>query len=268
MSLLNKYELARELGIAVRSVERYQQRGCPFSHDDENRTVFDLEAVERWLEAEGVVVRPEPPAPPPAPRPAFSDGAAPVSKDSLQRAKLARDLSVARKNELEINAEKGLKELGLDQKIRGAKTLTQLAEVCAEFAAFVSSGTIQPQRSHALRQTLGLLEKAIRSKEAETKTDGRMWLCTEQAFRMAEVFDKIGNGWRRQWLLDAARAHLDQDMIELPGFEVDMTECLAALRIDLMGEPAGERPEYMTPPQVPLALPPPPEVANPPRPTC
>lgn len=61
MSPLNKYELARELGIAVRSVERHQHRGCPFSHDDENRTVFDLVAVAHWARGGGDCRRPEPP---------------------------------------------------------------------------------------------------------------------------------------------------------------------------------------------------------------
>lgn len=261
MNGLTKAELARVLGVDVRSVARYQQRGCPSTRDSQGRVIFDVFAVRRWLEAEGIPIR--------EPEQGYSTGAtapaAPpqdyqptVSKDAMQRAELARKLSIARKNELEIQSEKGLKDLGLDQKIRGAKTLSQLAEVCSEFAAFVSSGEILPQRSHALRQTLNVLERALRAKEAETKDDGRIFLMTEQGRVIAETLDKIGNGWRRRWLLEAAALHLAEDEKEIPGFEYDMTETLAGLEIDLMGEPIGAAwPTYLSPPTVPAFLPPP-----------
>lgn len=250
MAGVSKSDLARMLGVTLRSVERYQQRGCPCAHDDEGRVWFDPAVVQRWLEEQRIPAREASDGPPQGSHEP-SPGA--VSKDALHRAELARKLSIARKNELEIQAEKGLKELGLDLKIRGAKTLSQLAEVCAEFAAYVSSGTIQPQRSNALRQTLNMLERALRARESETKDDGRVFMVTAQARHLCDTFDRIGNGWRRAWLLDAAARHLEEDKRELPGFDKDMTSTLAALQLDLMGEPIGIRPAYIPPPAVPEA---------------
>jgi hypothetical protein len=85
--------------------------------------------------------------------------------------------------------------------------------------------------------------------------DESLFLVTRHARELAQAFDKIGNGWRRRWLVEAVRLHLAEDKKELPGWDGDMQPVLEALCLDAMGEPASDAwPAHLAPPVVAPAV--------------
>lgn len=270
---LNKQALAEAFGVTPRTVQRWLQQGCPHQRSEDGALSFDVDEVRRWSTA-------------PAPRPAAAAGAAPASPpppplrpssttDTLDatpgpaspsldhvrlRARTAQDLARARKAELELQQEKGLKELGLDERIASAQTWGDLVQLAREVTRHVASGAITTQRGQALRQLLAETRHAVRQQEREAGArgahDGRLVLVTEEARQLAVDFDTLVNGWRRRWVAEALALHRAADRTELP--EADLGPgaplLLARLGLDLHGEPAGERPAYLPAPVVPGAL--------------
>lgn len=256
---LSKAELAERLDVTIRTVTNWVQAGCPSVQDGGERRFVEAD-VRRWRAAQGHAAqghaagaaRPEPaPAPMSAP---YGTGSMPAG--AAERADLAGKIARARRHELEVAQERGLKELGLDEKVRAAKTASDLAQIAVEVTALSSAGAITPARSHALRQLLAETRHNLSARErrADERGDGRLVLATEDACALVAKFDTLVNGWRRRWLLEALELHLAEDEKEFPGFDGgDLEAWLAQYGLDLRGDPVGERPAYMAAPIVPPA---------------
>jgi phage terminase Nu1 subunit (DNA packaging protein) len=226
-----KEQIAKALGVSVRTVERYVARGCP-STKVKGRPMFSEAEVRRWRGGEalsGRAGRPShadalPEAAPPAPRqrpapsvaPAFGGEAA--SKQNLAKAELARKISIARKNEMEVAAEKALKELGLDERIREARGFTALIEINQEVAALLASGTLIPSRGQAIQRLMAEARQNLLAQQqaGQEHADQRTFLCTEEGGLLLRVFEGIVSDARREVVLRVAKEQAAADLREHP----------------------------------------------------
>ncbi len=253
---LNKQDLADLFGIDIRTVYRWIARGCPTVRGPEGEELFLPDQVRQW-KATQAERRDESPHSPPDPTP-FAPSSAGVPRDVRQRAEAAKALASARRAELEVQAEKGLKELGLDEKILQAASFEDLATVGREVAAAALRGDLVPGRATVVRQLVSdVRQSMLRALQATEEKDelGRMLLLTEESAEVAQLFDALCNGWRRRWVLEALRAHLREDEREFPAGEVaeGWAPPLSALGLDLAGNATGDWPVYLPPPAVPPA---------------
>lgn len=222
-----KEQIADALGVSVRTVERYVARGCPCSRV-EGRPLFSEAEVRRWRDGQALSGRtgrpshadalPEERAPAlrPAPAPAFGGEAA--SKQNLAKAELARKISIARKNEMEVAAEKALKELGLDERIREARGFTALIEINQEVAALLASGTLLPSRGQAIQRLMAEARQNLLAQQqaGQEHADQRMFLCTEEGGLLLRVFEGIVSDARRELVLRVAKEQAAEDLREHP----------------------------------------------------
>lgn len=279
-------ELAARLGVTPKTIGNWIEGGCPTVEvDGEERLV--LADVERWRQAKGLSgrpgrprrgdvdarplpspARPEPAAPTPIPEtsplpatalsaPTFERGRSLTTKDAAARADAARKIAQARQQEHELQQERGLKDLDLATRIRAVTTADELVRLDLEVAALVGSGAMKHQRGQALRQLLAQAHRALAARETVESGDQALFLVSRQARELAQAFDRIGNGWRRRWLVEATRLHQEQDRLELPDCD-DLPAALERLDLDAMGEPTGDAwPARLAPPRVAPALTPP-----------
>lgn len=219
---LDKAQLARSLGVAERTVERWVSRGCPSRRGDNNRLLFVEADVRRWAAANGLSGQLGRPTysqdPPAAPASATPDG--PVSTfSSLQKAELAGKIARARKTELEVQQEKNLKELGLGDRIRGARNFEALGDLTADVAAALAEGALKPERANALHRLIVERRRQL-TKLQEDKADnplgGRVLLCTADAEDLVRAFDSLYSDERRERLLAFAADLLEEDLLETP----------------------------------------------------
>lgn len=222
---LGKAQIARVMGVSVRTVERWLSRGCPHTKS-KGKILFAEHEVRRWQQGEALTGRTGRPShedalPEAAPPHAQQvPGSAPVaSKQSLARAELARKISIAKKNELEVAAEKALKDLGLDQKIRAAGTHEDLFRLNQEVAALIASGVLLPGRGQALQRVLAEARQNLRAQredEGPSSDPERSFLCTEDAATLARVFDCIVSDQHRQAVLQFAHERAADDLRDHP----------------------------------------------------
>ncbi len=264
MITLSKAELARALEVNERSVTRWVAEGCPTVQVGQE-TRFVLEDVRRWVAEKGRTLRPgaqrsassssspsrtdEGPSVP-ALRP---DGASSLT-DPREKARFAKDMWTAKQREHDHQQEKGLQTLGLDDLIRSAKTSADVIQLDLKVAALLAAGAMKPQRGQALRQILAQALRGLQAREAAAQATSRAFLVSPRARQVARQYDELANGWRRRWIDEALRVHLEQCRRELPGWDADMSAVVEGLDLDGMGEPKGEAwPEYLPPPVVPAA---------------
>ncbi len=216
---LSKRELAKALGVSVRTVERYAQRGCP-SSKVKGQLRFSEQEVRSWRTSEGNTGRPGRPshmdALPERPAPAASGPVA--SKQSLAKAELARKISIARKNELEVASEKALKNLGLDKLIREARGFGDLVAINQEIAALLASGSLLPSRGQAIQRLMAEARQNMLAQQdaGREHADGRVFLCTEEGGLMLRVFEGIVSESRRERVLRVLKEQAEADLLENP----------------------------------------------------
>ena len=216
---LSKRELAKALGVSVRTVERYAQRGCP-SSKVKGQLRFSEQEVRSWRASEGNTGRPGRPshmdALPERPAPAASGPVA--SKQSLAKAELARKISIARKNELEVASEKALKNLGLDKLIREARGFGDLVAINQEIAALLASGSLLPSRGQAIQRLMAEARQNMLAQQdaGREHADGRVFLCTEEGGLMLRVFEGIVSESRRERVLRVLKEQAEADLLENP----------------------------------------------------
>lgn len=228
-----KEQIAKALGVSVRTVERYAARGCP-SAKVKGRLMFSEAEVRRWQEQEAVTGKagrpghadalPDPPpAPAPGPRPAIPPpmGGETASKQNLAKAELARKISIAKKNELEVAAEKALRELGLDQKIREAQGFGDLVRLNQEVAALLASGVLLPARGQAIQRVMAeARQNMLARQQAEPEhADQRVVLCTEQGGLLVRIFEGIVSDARREVVLRVVKEQAEADLREHPAVD-------------------------------------------------
>lgn len=208
-------ELADSFGVTPRTVKRWVKQGCPCSRD-RGRLLFDQEEVRQWRQGHGPGWQGGPGA-----APGFS-----ASRESLAKAELARKLTQAKKNELELSAERALKDLKLGDKIRAAKSHDDLANLSQEVGALVGSGSLSTARSHAIR---GLLAEARHNMKEHRSAEGeeepeRLLLATEEGAEMLRVFEGICSDERRTQVMAYLLAEAEVDLQEYP--DVDTAAAL------------------------------------------
>lgn len=254
---VDKHALAQALGVATRTVERWVQQGCPHARDGAGGLVFVVAEVLVWREqatADGPRSGVSGGTPERSALPSFDSPRPAAPREAAQRADAVKKIAQARQQEHDLEQEKGLKDLDLADRIKAAKSTDDLLQIALETTSLVARGAMKHQRAQALRQLLSYAYRALRERQATEETDGRIFLLTEQARDVAETFDRIGNGWRRRWLVLAARQHLEEDQRELPGWDGDMQPVLDGLLLDAHGEPRGDAwPEHLPPPAIPVA---------------
>lgn len=244
--MATKQDVTSTYGVAARTVERWMRAGLPHQKGPDGAVYFDPVAVGAWAAARGIK---------PSTSAAGLDGQAPLStREAAQRADVAKKIAQAKRQEHELQQEKGLAALGLDERVRSAKTASDLADVAQEVTALVAAGALASQRGHALRQLLSETRQALRMREAAgSAEDGRVALVTAEARQVAELFDRLVNGWRRLWVRDAVLAHVAADALEFPptAAEGATAQRLAALGLDLHGDPAPGQASPFPAPTVP-----------------
>ena len=202
-------ETAAALGVSARTVRRWIGEGCPA-----NRRPWRLDAdeVRAWCTDQGRRAR-STAAPIGAP--------ASPSRATLATAELARRLTVARKNELELQAEKGLKELGLGEKIRAAQTHADLLEYTKQVIDLVGSGAMTPERGRTLQGLVTTAGRHMKARHAEgAGAPERILLTTEEGWTLLEAFEGIVSDARRADLVELVLAAAAEDQQENPNVDL------------------------------------------------
>lgn len=216
---VTKAEAASALGVTLRTLTRWLAEGCPHTRDEQGLVWLNVEEARRWR-------GPSRAAPPDAPAgPAFpvdAGASAPPPRPSLETAELARRLTIARKNELELAAEKGLKDLGLDERIRAAQSHADLLEYTKKVIELVGSGAMTPERGRTLKE---LVIAAGRHMKARSDAEGdgepqRLILMSEESAQLVRAFEGIVSDARRAELLALVLAALQKDQDENPNVDL------------------------------------------------
>lgn len=211
---LTRAQLAKALGVNPRTVTGWVGEGCPCTRDG-NRLQFDETAVRAWRAKRGSHA---------SDAASPSDGDAPpfTSRDSLARAELVRKLTVARKNELELAAEKGLKDLDLASRIRGAKTHDDMLAISSEVCALVGSGSLSPVRGRTIQGLLAEMRHSLKEhRDTEVDEDTERFVpLTNDGARLVEDFEAIVSDERRAALLDHVREQRALDEAEHPNVDL------------------------------------------------
>ncbi len=207
-------EIADALGVQPRTVTGWVAEGCPCDRKG-RRLLFNEVEVRAWRARRG-----GPAASPPAgPLPLDGSDPPPVaSRDSLARAELARKLTVARKNELELAAERSLKDLPLADRARNAKTIEDLAATALEALALVCSGQMTASRGRTIQGLLGEARHGLKDKrEVEGEEDQeRLLIVTQEGHDLIDLFEGIVSDERRAAILEHVRGEAAFDLAENP----------------------------------------------------
>lgn len=212
--MLTKRELAEFLNVSVRSVQRWVAQGCPCREDELGNTLLDPLEVVPWARGKGFLRSGEGAQESPAPRQTPT-----ASREDLAKAEIARKISIVKRNELEINAERGLKDLGLADQVRQARTLEELTELGRDVTALVAAGSITASRATALRQLLADTRRnaIAASKHAKDEgEDGRVYLATERGLAVLRAFEAIVSDTRQERVATLVLAELEADLVEHP----------------------------------------------------
>lgn len=234
--LLTKTEVAALFGVTPRTVNNWMDRGCPSKRGSDGRCLFDEEAVRAWRLTDAADGEPA----------ADGGGASPAdpsARATLAKAELVRKLTQARRQELELAAERGLKDLELAETIRGASTHDDMLAISREVCALIGSGALSPTRGRAIQGLLGEMRRSL--KEQLGAGDGeepeRIVLLSEEGTRLVEDFEAIVSDERRARVLEHMAAERAIDEEENPN--VDLAALSPEEAEELGLEPGGLRPD-------------------------
>jgi excisionase family DNA binding protein len=211
---LTSKQLAALFGVTDRTVRWWaSDLGCPHTRQA-RRYLFDEAEVRAWQAGrpQAEVAEPPPGAEAPASATPFA------SRDSLAKAELVRKLTVAKRNELDLAAERGLKDLDLGDRIRAAQTHRDLAVISKEVGALLGTGTLHPSRGRAIQ---ALLAEARHNLREHRQVEGdeepqRLLLVSEEGAELLEAFEWIVSEERRARVLALTKAEAEEDAAEDP----------------------------------------------------
>ena len=212
---LTSKQIAAIFGVTDRTVRWWaSDLGCPHTRSG-RRYLFDEAEVRAWQAGrpQADLAEPPPGAGPPAP------SAPPLaSRDSLAKAELARKITVARRNEMDLAAERGLKDLDLGDRIRAAESHHDLAVISKEVGALLGTGALHPSRGRAIQ---ALLAEARHNLREHRQVEGdeepqRLLLVSEEGAELLEAFEWIVSDERRARVLALAKAEAEEDAAEDP----------------------------------------------------
>lgn len=213
---VTKAELAEALNVKPRTVTRWVAKGCPNERGPAGQLLFDLAEVVAWRrqrDAEAVDDDADERGPPPAADP---------TQATLRKAELARKLTLARRTELELAAERGLKDLELGDKIRAAKTHDDMLAISSEVCALIGSGDLSPTRGRAIQALLAEMRRSLKEHlGAEGGEDPeRIVLLSEEGTRLVEDFEAIVSDERRAQILEHVAQQRAVDEEESPNVDL------------------------------------------------
>lgn len=253
MGLVTRVELASILGVSTRTLSRDIARGLPVAKRRGRSLFFDVAVAKRWRAERGLDGsgnRPGPAAasrlleelgdPPPGEAPseepeltgqakavaaaaakrAAANADAAGTRGDLARARLEQSALRARRTELALQSELGLKGLGLGDMIREAKSLEALARVGLEVAARDAEGALTPVRSRSLKAQLTEARQLLQAHAAQPKEEAdHVALYRAETLEVAEAFDKLVSDERRARVRAFVLAALEEDLRELPNVD-------------------------------------------------
>ncbi len=213
---MTKAQVAALFGVSTRTVTAWVARGCPVTARPGRPHLFSEAEVRHWRRGE------EGPKGSP-------------SSETLRKAELARKLTLARRNELELAAERGLPDLQLDEQIRAARTHDDLMEISKEVGALLGSGSLSPARGRAIQSLLAEARHNMREhRQAEGNDEpDRLILLTSEGAELVRMFEAVCSEERRAGILAHVQAEAEIDLTEHPN--VDMA------RMASQGESGQER---------------------------
>ncbi|MGE0713791.1 MAG: helix-turn-helix domain-containing protein [Planctomycetota bacterium] len=212
---LTSKQLAALLGVTDRTVRWWaSDLGCPHTREG-RRYLFDEAEVRAW---QGSRPQADLLGPPPEQGTAAHAAAPLASRDSLAKAELARKLTVAKRNELELAAERGLRDLDLGDRIRAAESHRDLAVISKEVGALLGTGALHPARGRAIQALLAEARHNLREhREVEgVEEPQRLLLVSEEGAELLEAFEWIVSEERRGRVLALVKAEADADVAEDP----------------------------------------------------
>ena len=209
---LTSKQLAARLGVTDRTVRWWaSDLGCPHTRQG-RRYLYDEAEVRSWKAGrpQADLGEPQPPPSAGAPAPRTTPLA---SRDSLAKAELARKLTVAKRNEMDLAAERGLKDLDLGDRIRAAQSHHDLAVISKEVGALLGTGALHPSRGRAIQALLAEARHNLREhREVEGDEEPqRLLLVSEEGAELLEVFEWIVSEERRARVLSLAKTEAEAD---------------------------------------------------------
>jgi len=212
---LSASELARVLGKTERTVRRWPAMGCPVAQEKPLR--FDEAEVRAWCAGRGLKVAP----PRSEPATAATAQGRPWPLDAKQ-ADMVRKVTAAKKDQREYDAERRLKDLGLDEKIRAVKTHEDLLTYTLEVMALIGSGDMIPERGRVLRSLVAEATRALRAMRecAGAGEPERIHLATPEGVALLEDFEWIVSDERRAAIRAFARREREADEEEFDTFDL------------------------------------------------
>lgn len=206
---LTKAQLAEALGVTTRQVNRWLKQGLPCSREG-GKPLMNADEARTWRAARAQSA---------ADDADDEDDGEPqpgATLDTLARAELARKLTIAKKHELELAAEKGLKNLDFAGKVRRARTEDEVLEITSEACALVSSGAMTPQRGNSVEK---LLARMLRCIVARRDVDGdedqdALLIVTREGHDLLDLFEGIVSDERRARILEHIRGEAATDLAE------------------------------------------------------
>ena len=211
--LLTKAEIAALFGVTRRTVTNWLARGCPSEEGPGGRRLFNEPAVRAWHQArareddeEPVPLRPGDPA----------------ARATLAKAELVRKLTQAKREEMELAAERGLKDLELAEKIRGASTHDDMLAISREVCALIGSGGLSPTRGRAIQGLLGEMRRSLKEHlgSGEGEEPEQLMLLSEEGARLVEDFEAIVSDERRARALQHMARERSLDEEENPNVDL------------------------------------------------
>lgn len=208
---LTKAEVAALFGVTPRTVNNWMDRGCPNERGPDGRCLFDATAVRAWRQD----LKAEESASPGGP----TDFA---SRANLVKADLVRKLTQARRQELELAAERGLKDLELADTIRGAKTHDDMLAISREVCALIGSGALNPTRARAIQQSLGDMRRHLKEHldSGGAEDSERIVLLSDEGVRLVDDFEAIVSDERRGQILEHVSHERQVDEEEHPNLDL------------------------------------------------
>jgi hypothetical protein len=211
---LTRTQLAKALGVAARTVTRWVELGCPHARV-KGRLMFDEGEVRAWCAQGGLDL-------PGAATPPSRAASVAAPRGPAATADLVRKLAQAKRSELELAAERGLRDLGLDERIRACKTFEEFAAIDLEVAALLANGTLSPDRARAIQGSIaGARQNTKAHHDADDGLDReRFVLASEDALKIAEAFEGIVSDERRARIVAHVLAEAAVDLAEHPNVDL------------------------------------------------
>ena len=142
--------------------------------------------------------------------------------DSLAKAELFRRVTAAKRSELALAAERGLKDLDLSERIRAARTNDDLVGISKEVGALLGQGALSPARGRAIQALMAEARHNMREhREAEGNEDpDTLILVTHEGGRLLRAFEGIVSDERRARLIALAEDEARADLAEHPNVDL------------------------------------------------